>query len=330
MIGMTVASVTPTHLLAAVVRPDGLILAADAADVGLKRELRSELERGRVVRLRWGVYMRTAAWSALTHDARYLARIRAFAIMSEQPPTFSHYSAAAIWRLPRVGAWPENVHILIPPTTGGRSRNQITRHTIDASADVVQRDGLRVTSAPSTAVAMARILPFPEAVAMMDRTIHVPRSGTALATRNELDIAVTALDACGRLVGRTAAQRAAEFATTLSGSCGESISRAHMFLLGFLLPELQTPFSDADGFIGFTDFFWRTVNRIGEFDGSGKYLREEYARGRTTAQIVLDEKVREDRLRACGPSVSRWGWDRAMDLPDFGAFLARNGIPRIR
>jgi hypothetical protein len=330
MFGMPVASVTHTHLLAAVVRRDGLILASDAAAVGLKRELRTEMEGSGVVRVRWGVYMPTAAWNGLTPEGRYLTRIRACALMSEQQPTFSHYSAAAIWGLPRVGAWPESVHLLIPPTTGGRSRNRVVRHADDGSAEVVERDGLRVTSPATTAVAMARILPFPEAVAMIDKTIHVPRYGSALASRSELDAAVGALGTSARLLGRSSAQRAAQFATTLSGSCGESISRAHMFLLGFVAPELQTPFSDADGFIGYTDFFWRAVNRIGEFDGLGKYLREEMARGRTQAQIMIEEKLREDRLRACGPSMLRWGWARATNLPDFGAFLARNGIPRIR
>ncbi|MGO4691411.1 hypothetical protein [Glaciibacter sp. 2TAF33] len=330
MVDMPAASVTRTRLLAAVARPDGLILAADAGAVGLNRELRTELERGGVIRLRWGVYMPTTAWTALSMDARYLATVRACAVMSERPPTFSHYSAAAVWGLPRVGAWPDSVHILVPPAAGGRSRNRIIRHPDDGSADVVERDGLSVTSAASTAVAMARILPFPEAVAMMDKAIHVPRYGSALATRKELDAAVAALGASGRSVGRTAAQRAAAFATTLSGSCGESISRAHMFLLGFLLPELQTPFSDAEGLIGYTDYFWRTVKRIGEFDGLGKYLREEHARGRTHAQILIEEKIREDRLRACGPSVFRWGWAQAMNLSTFGGFLARNGIPRVR
>lgn len=165
---------------------------------------------------------------------------------------------------------------------------------------------------------------------MMDKAIHIPRFGVALATRDDLESALSALPALGRLPGRSAAQRAGEFASPLSGSGGESVSRANIFLLGFLLPALQVRFDDAEGLIGYADFFWRTINRIGEFDGRGKYLRAEFTHGRPTAQIVIDEKRREDRLRACGPSVSRWGWDIAVVPAAFGAFLTRIGIPRAR
>jgi hypothetical protein len=129
--------------------------------------------------------------------------------------------------------------------------------------------------------------------------------------------------------GRSAALRAGEFASTQSGSGGESVSRANMFLLGFLLPELQVRFDDAEGFVAFVDFFWRSINRVGEFDGLGKYLKPEFLRGRTTAEVI-EEKTREDRVRGCGPSVSRWTWKLAQAPAAFGAFLTRNGVPRAR
>ncbi|WP_166786197.1 hypothetical protein [Cryobacterium lyxosi] len=52
--------------------------------------------------------------------------------------------------------------------------------------------------------------------------------------------------------------------------------------------------------------------------------------GRTTDEVVMNEKRREDRLRACGPSVSRWDWPVARDLEAFGMFLPRSGVPRTR
>jgi very-short-patch-repair endonuclease len=59
------------------------------------------------------------------------------------------------------------------------------------------------------------------------------------------------------------------------------------------------------------DFWWPSARVIGEFDGKGKYLREEYSGGRSIADIVIDEKLREDRLRALGATVVRWGWSEA-------------------
>ncbi|MDJ0376112.1 hypothetical protein [Cryobacterium sp. PH31-L1] len=329
------------YLIAALLRPDGLILASDAAAVGLHEALRTEFTHHLVTRLRRGVYLPTAHWEHLDLDARYLFRIRAYAAVSADAPVFSHHSAAAIWGFPRPSHWPTEVHVTVPQASGGRSKPGIVRHSAIVpgalAAGAVRRGGLLVTSAAETAVAMARILPFPESVAMMDRAIHVPRlmspgssSGTTLATRDELQAALDALESSGRRYGKAAALRAGDFASTQSDSGGESISRAHMFLLGFAAPELQVRFDDAAGFIAFVDFFWRSINRVGEFDGLGKYVKNAYTRGRTTAEVVMDEKHREDRIRACGPSVSRWDWQIARDLTTFGAYLTRIGVPRCR
>jgi hypothetical protein len=314
-------------ILATLSRQSGLILASDAARVGLQRELRREFERGTVLRLRRGAYVLAAEWAALRPDERYLRRIRAHAAVAETPVVYSHYSAAALWGLPMVGAWPTEIHVATPAATGGRSRHGVVRHPQEGSLDIAMRDGLRVTSAPATAVALARVLSFGSAVAVVDKALHEPRYGQALASRGDLDRALAQL---GREPGRAAARRVLEFASPQSGSAGESISRAGIFMLGFLLPELQVPHWDRDGLIGFTDFFWRGVGSVGEFDGLGKYLRDEFTGGRSTADIVIAEKVREDRLRALGFGVFRWQWPVATSLPALGELLTRNGIPRAR
>jgi hypothetical protein len=53
-----------------------------------------------------------------------------------------------------------------------------------------------------------------------------------------------------------------------------------------------------------------------------------HLRGRSTADIVIAEKIREDRLRALGLGVFRWDWPVAISLPALGGLLSRNGIPR--
>jgi len=315
------------QVLTALSAHSGLILARDAARVGLQHELRRELDRRNVFRLRRGVYVLAAEWDALSADARYLRRIHAHAAVAEEPAVYSHVSAAALWGLPIVGPWPTEIHVSHAAAAGGRSRHGVVHHTQEHDLDVTVRDGLQVTSVAATAVTLARELRFGQAVAVMDKAIHQPRDGQALTTMAEVD---RALGQVGRVPGRTAARRVLEFASPLSGSTGESISRAGIFMLGFLLPELQVPHWDRDGLIGFTDFFWRTVGSVGEFDGLGKYLREEFTGGRSTADVVIAEKVREDRLRAVGFNVFRWDWPVATSLPALGDLLARNGIPRAR
>ncbi|TFD22204.1 hypothetical protein [Cryobacterium sp. TMS1-13-1] len=325
---MSVASVDPLSTLVAITRADGLVLRCDAAALGLEQELRREFSRGQLMRIRYGVYVGTSLWSKLGPNARYLSRIRAYAAVCPEPPVFSHHSAAAIWALPRPAAWPTDVHITVPEASGGRSRHGVVRHTAGPPRRVVERDGLRVTTVTDTAVEMARVLPFADAVAMMDRAIHIPRRGISLATREDLDRSLEALAGPARAKGRATALRVAQFASTQSGSGGESVSRANIHLLGFEAPELQVRFDDADGFIAYVDFFWRSINKVGEFDGLGKYIKEEYLRGLTTAQAVMAEKSREDRVRALGPTFARWDWAIARDLIVFGEFLSSHGIPR--
>ncbi|RNE63982.1 hypothetical protein EEJ31_05290 [Cryobacterium tepidiphilum] len=283
------------------------------------------MERGNVIRLRRGAYVAAAEWQLLSPGARRLLAVRAHAAAADEQPVFSHFSAAAVWGLPSFNTWPTNIHVATEAALGGRSSSGVSRHPQQAPLDVVQRDGVLVASVAATAVALARVLPFAEAVAVLDAAMHVPRVGQPLTARPQLEGELARL---GRRPGCAAARRAVEFATHLAGSPGESVSRANMFLLGFQLPELQVPFFDARGLIGYVDFFWRSINRIGEFDGFGKYVREEFTQGRTTAQVMMDEKEREDRLRACGPMVCRWGWSTAIALPILGGFLARNGVPR--
>jgi hypothetical protein len=315
------------QVLTALSAHSGLILASDAARVGLQHELRRELDRRNVFRLRRGVYVPAAEWDALSADARYLRRIHAHAAVAEEPAVYSHVSAAALWRLPIVGPWPTEIHVSHAAAAGGRSRHGVVHHTQEHDLDVTVRDGLQVTSVAATAVTLARVLRFGQAVAVLDKAIHQPRDGQALTTMAELE---RALGQVGRVPGRTAARRVLEFASPLSGSTGESISRAGIFRLGFLLPELQVPHWDHAGLIGFTDFFWRSVGKVGEFDGLGKYLRDEFTHGRPTADIVIAEKIREDRLRALGLGVFRWDWSVATSLPALGDLLTRNGIPRAR
>jgi len=327
---VTDASADSNNLLGAITRADGLLLRSDAARLGLEQDLRRESNQGRLMRVRFGVYVSRAIWSTLDPNERYLSRIRAYAAMSPEPPVFSHHSAAAIWGLPRPSAWPTDVHVTVPQASGGRSRPGVVRHALEQQPPSVERHGLRVVTVADTAVTMARVLPFPEAVAMMDKAIHIPRHGMVLATREELELSLEALAGPLRVKGRGAALRAVEFASTQSGSGGESVSRANIFLLGFMLPELQVRFDDALGFIAFVDFFWRLINKVGEFDGHGKYLKPEYTHGQTPAQVVMAEKEREDRVRALGPTFARWDWPIARDLNVFGRFLTRQGIPRAR
>ena len=76
----------------------------------------------------------------------------------------------------------------------------------------------------------------------------------------------------------------------------------------------------------FGDFWWPEFNLVGEFDGYGKYLKKALLNGQTTAEAVLAEKHREDRIRAQGPKVVRWDWSVARSLPLLNLKLRDAGL----
>ncbi|WP_207453630.1 hypothetical protein [Desertivibrio insolitus] len=79
--------------------------------------------------------------------------------------------------------------------------------------------------------------------------------------------------------------------------------------------------------IGYTDFFWPEHGVVVEFDGVAKYVREEYTRGRNTADLVLAEKRREDRLRALGYVVIRVDWRDLREPTRVRTKLLKAGLP---
>jgi hypothetical protein len=263
-----------------------------------------------------GICLPAEVWSVYSADERYLARIRALALTARSPLVFGGESGAALWRLPIVGAWPDRPVVLSDPAAGGRSTRRVPRRCEGIPGEIWIVDGLPTTGLALTVVDVARHSMFGVAVAMADRALATKNDGVggasaASVSKADLFGALSSLDV---LHGSAKALAVLEFADGESGSAGESISRVVIYRLGFPRPVLQFVFSDDMGRM-IADFWWPDYALVGEFDGRGKYLRDEFTRGRSAADIVLAEKERENRLRALGPTVVRWGWEEAMAPP---------------
>jgi hypothetical protein len=307
---------------------DGLVLASTVARSGATSAFYRAFNAGQFLRLAEGVFIPASTWAGLDADERFLARVHAVAKASRSDAIFSHLSAAALWRLPFVGQWPTKPEVVVGSGAIGASRQAYTaRHyPIPPAVDVI--DGLSVTPLARTVIDIGRTSPLVTSVAMMDR---------ALAPTDRLDHGVRAVrlspqqlfeefDAISTPRGRRRCGIAIELADGASGSAGESLSRVNMFVAGIPAPILQHSFYDSFGRIGIVDFWWPEFNLIGEFDGRGKYLRESLLNGKSSGQAVLDEKRREDRLRAVGPRVTRWGWDVALQPSRLAAHLRAAGL----
>jgi hypothetical protein len=203
----------------------------------------------------------------------------------------------------------------------------LTAHPLAQPDAIDTIDGLPVTTVARTVVDIARTELLSTAVAMADFSLATPARGsfgvdavktTRIQLQNELDTHPS-------LRGRKKCELVLTLADGDSGSPGESVSRVGFFVLGFPAPILQHEFRDSEG-VMIVDFWWPEYNLVGEFDGLGKYLRNEMTRGRTTAEVVIDEKRREDRIRALGPKVTRWGWPVARSLTLLDAQLRRAGL----
>lgn len=267
--------------------------------------------------------MDAAEWRELDRHERYRRQVIGAALASRSRPILSHYSAARMWGIPIIGQWPSVVHVLASRATGTRTENGFRRHASDPSERrLVDIDGVRVTSIADTLLDLAAIATFACAVTSADHALR-----TRLVTMPELR-SLLAGRGIVRAVRRI--ERVLDFATPLSGSPGESLSRVAIHELGFPSPELQMRFSDHRGHIGDVDFWWPHCRLIGEFDGLVKYTRDEYMKGKSIDQIVIAEKVREDRLRATGPSVTRWLWGTALHPKELYRQLSEAGLRTIR
>lgn len=308
-----------------------IILTSEASRLGSLGELRSSIERGDLHRVRRGAFVSAREWGELSRDARYRTVVRAAALVSPRGRLFSHDSAAAMLRLPSIGAWPSDVHVTADPRGGGSARAGIRWHSFadEPSSPVI--NGVRVTSLVRTVVDMATSTPFVRAVAMADDALRPPRLGDPrwgwgllIPTRDEL---LAALDNSCPRPGSVRAHEAIDFSDGGSGSPNESLCRVQLHALGLPAPVLQHPVFDEHGLIGVLDMYWPHLRLGAEIDGAIKYGPDRrYGRDLSPHQLLLNEKKREDRMRAALESFTRLDSALVADRRALGSHMAKYGL----
>ena len=306
-----------------------LILARNRTEIGASvRPLSSAQKAGSLVRVRHGVYVEAAEWKDLGSWQQYRLRIEAVAETRGAPTIFSHHSAASAWDIPTIQR-AQPVHALTTYRGGGRSRAGVRRHLIDpACTDAQELDGRLVTSRMQTVLDLAAFVPFAEALVPLDHVLKPDTvRGLPALTKEEL---LSALPGRYVMAAERRVRAAIENADPASGSAGESYSRGLIMAAGFACPELQYEMRSSTGRVGYSDFYWEETRTVGEFDGIAKYQRAEYLNGRTPGQVVVDEKLREDRIRATGRNVVRWVWADLWKAGELERKLTAAGVPRRR
>lgn len=298
-----------------------LALHSTSDDASSARDDRRRRARGDLVRVAHGVTVDAQAFRDADVRSQHRARIDGVISRSRPGLVVSHASAVALHGLPWFGPFPDRPTVLDPTrSTGQRLRFVDKVAAFGRELRTVVVDGIEVTDLVSTAVDVALRFDRGHAVAVLD---HVLRMGVPRhALLDELD---------GRDVIRGAARArvAVTFADGAAESVGESIGRLAVHLLGLPAPELQHAFRLRSGQTARVDFWFADQGAIVEFDGMVKYRDRTMRAGRTAEDVVIDEKRREDQLRALDEvqNVGRLIWRDVMPGGDAPLVLRSAGLP---
>lgn len=238
----------------------------------------------------------------------------------------SHLSAASLAGVPFLGRWPDRVHL----TSMGQDRRTtsatfVVHGDLDPVANGLLRfpsDDLLMTDLTRTATDLAMTLPFTDAVVALDRLLRkgVDRSQVLAGVDRRSPR------------GRRRARQSVLFADPLSDSVGESLGRVRLQEVGAPEPVLQHRFRQAGHPDIVVDFWFPEQGIVIEFDGEAKYRDPVILGGRSPEQAVIDEKYREDRLRAFPGvrAVVRLRWSDLWNPMAFRAKLVRAGLRLAR
>jgi hypothetical protein len=288
-----------------------------------ERALQRAAASGRLARLRSGAYVTTAVWNALSAGDRRRLEVAAMAEMHASYVA-SHRSAAALWGVPTIRRHDGLVHARVTMAAGTRTEHGVRKHAVvDVDQHLTRVEGVTCTTLERTVLDLAATEAFDEAVVAID---------WALAHGATKDRLRDVLDEWAPARGRRRIETAIDFADGASGSPGESVSRVQIAEAGLPAPVLQQAFFDGRGLVGYVDFWWPAFRLIGEFDGLKKYREADLLAGRSPGQVVVAEKLREDRLRATTtrPRVHRWVWATLTERGALARELQVAGLPRLR
>jgi very-short-patch-repair endonuclease len=263
-------------------------------------QIRERLRSGQWVSLRRGLYTewvdRTGGlpWESTAAEHRLAVHAAARALAGSAV-VVSHQSAVVLHGLPTWGLDLDQVHV----TRTDRAKGRIlagTRHHVGAlpSTAMTTTEGLTTTTVARAVIEAACATQYEAAVVLCDAALQERR-----VTKAELQ---NALDFMTGWPGSGTARAALAFADRRSESVGESRLRVLMDTYGLPTPELQAQFCTGTGdVVARVDFLFRQQRVVVEFDGLVKYRDQ-------AVDVVLQEKRREDQLRAAGFLVVRVDW----------------------
>ncbi|MFD7457446.1 MULTISPECIES: hypothetical protein [unclassified Streptomyces] len=240
---------------------DGLLLTSRALTAGWPRRSLT-----RALRAEGWAPLRHGVWLEPGRNPDHYTRLRATQL-TEPRLVVSHLSAAALWHietLTRADRHP--LEFIDPGLTIRRTNPGIRVHRMPlAAAEVLNRQGLHVTSPARTLADLLRAGPRDQAVVAVDSALGYRRTGRARrAPLTDLPTITGALDR--PLQGASRARDWLRLCDARAGSPAETIARLRMYDAG-LHPVSQAELLTPSGCRVILDFLFRREGLAVEIEG---------------------------------------------------------------
>ena len=281
----------------------GYAFRSDLLDSGLTdRDIRLAVRHGILRKLRHGTYAPVALLAGLSPERQHL--LMAFSLIDKLGPgvALSHHTAAIAHVGTSCGIDLETVHLTRLDGRGSRTEAGVNFHvgSVVPDADLCTVDG-RLAVVPSRAVVESCSLSTVESG--MVTVSFALREKTC--TEAEL---TERLKRHERWPGMLNVRLSLAKAEPRCESVGEVRSMFMFALTNVPKPEPQFEIVRGGFVIARSDFGWISCRHVGEFDGLIKYGRLNPYSGNDIANVLVDEKRREDDIREQAFGMSRWVW----------------------
>ena len=277
----------------------GYITRPEILDSGYDDQLiREAVKIGHWEKIGPGLYADGELYRAMTLEQQHLLRCRAVLHRLGDNVILTHQSAALAHQIAVWGVDLDLVHVT--RLDGGRGRHEAGVHhhvgTVEES-EIEEVNGLLVVRAPRAVWETACTSTTESGLVTADSALH-----QRVVDSDELEETASRFD---YWQGSRAARLIVRLADGRSESVGESRTRHLFWRHGIPKPELQFTVKSVNGQnVGYTDFGWPEYCHVAEFDGRIKY---DGTFGDGT-QALVDEKAREDSIRAQSLGMSRVVW----------------------
>lgn len=276
-------------------RQGGVFLRHQAVAAGVDLpEIYLAVRKGSITRVRRGAYVDSDYFRSLNADQRHAVRVHAVCAALQVPTVVSGVSAAVLHGL---DLWKPDLDTVTVSHPKGMARLESDVRHLDGylpDEDVAEIAGLRVVTPARAVLDIARTGDVTGGTVAADCALNLELTTPELIEATRVRMAAWS--------GARTMNRVADMADGGSQSVLESLSRIDLIRAGLPRPELQVGVFDATGeLVGIADMVFREHRTVVEVDGTSKYGID----GRDVRQQLIDEKVREDRIRSTGLQVVR-------------------------